>query len=75
MDIDRTVTQMARAARQAAGMISRCNTAQKNRALTIMADLLEQQVETIFRENRRDLKRSEQAGLSGAMVDRLAVSE
>jgi glutamate-5-semialdehyde dehydrogenase len=75
MDIDRTIRQMARDARQAAGVISRCDTAQKNQALTVMADLLERQAETIFRENRKDLKRAEEAGLSKAMVDRLTVSE
>jgi hypothetical protein len=75
MDIDRTIRQMARDARQAAGVISRCDTAQKNQALTVMADLLERQAETIFRENRKDLKRAKEAGLSKAMVDRLTVSE
>jgi glutamate-5-semialdehyde dehydrogenase len=40
-----------------------------------MADLLEQQADTIFRENRKDLDRAEAAGLSAAMVDRLKVDE
>ena len=75
MDIDRTIRQMAREARQAAGVISRCATAKKNIALTNMADLLEQQAETIFQKNRKDLKRAGEAGLSGAMVDRLTVTE
>ena len=48
MDIDRTIRQMARDAKQAAGVISRCATDQKNRALTNMADFLEQQAETII---------------------------
>ena len=66
---------MAREAKQAAGVISRCATAQKNQALTNMADLLEQQAENIFQENRKDLKRAGDAGLSDAMVDRLTVTE
>ncbi|MCB2146708.1 MAG: glutamate-5-semialdehyde dehydrogenase [Deltaproteobacteria bacterium] len=74
MDIDRIIRQMARDAKQAAGVISRCATAQKNQALTNMADLLEQQAETIFQENRKDLKRAGEAGLSRAMVDRLTVT-
>ncbi|WP_319409088.1 glutamate-5-semialdehyde dehydrogenase [uncultured Desulfosarcina sp.] len=74
MDIDRIIRQMARDAKQAAGVISRCATAQKNQALTNMADLLEQQAETIFQENRKDLERAGDAGLSGAMVDRLTVT-
>jgi glutamate-5-semialdehyde dehydrogenase len=75
MDIDRTIRQMARDAKQAAGVISRCATAKKNQALTNMADLLEQQAETIFQKNRQDLKRAEDAGLSSAMMDRLTVTE
>jgi glutamate-5-semialdehyde dehydrogenase len=75
MDIDRTIRQMAREARQAAGVISRCAAAQKNQALTNMADLLEQQAETIFQANRKDLKRAQEANLAGAMVDRLTVTE
>ena len=74
MDIDRTIRQMARDARQAAGVMGCCKTDQKNQALTNMADLLEQQAETIVQENRKDLKRAGEAGLSSAMVDRLTVS-
>ena len=74
MDIDRTIRQMARDARQAAGVMGCCPTDQKNQALMNMADLLAQQAETIVRENRRDLKRAGEAGLSSAMVDRLTVT-
>lgn len=75
MDIDRTIGQMAREARQAAGVVGRCPTAQKNQALTTMADLLERQAEILFRENGKDLKRAVQAGLSESMLDRLTVSQ
>ena len=75
MDINRTIRQMARDAKQAAGVISRCATAKKNQALMSMADLLDQQAETIFKENRKDLKQAEDAGLSAAMVDRLTVTD
>jgi glutamate-5-semialdehyde dehydrogenase len=75
MDIERTIRQMAREAKQAAAVISRCTTAQKNRALTTMADMLEQRAETIFQENRKDLKQADEAGLASAMVDRLTVTE
>lgn len=75
MDINRTIRQMARDARQAAGVISRSETARKNQALLNMADLLEHQAETIFKENRKDLKRAGDAGLSAAMLDRLTVTD
>ena len=74
MDIEQTIRQMAVAARQAAGAISRCETRVKNRALTTIADLLEQRSEKIFHENRRDLDQAEESGLSAAMVDRLTIS-
>ena len=75
MDIENTVRQMARDAKTAAATISRSSTDQKNQALFAMADLLEQQAQKIFAENRKDLERAQAAGLSSAMVDRLTVSE
>ena len=75
MDIEKTIGQMARDAKSAAGTVSRSTTDQKNLALLTMADLLEQQAQSIFMENRKDLERAQAAGLSTAMVDRLAVSE
>jgi len=74
MDIEQTIRQMALAAKQAAGVIGRCDTAVKNQALMMIADLLEQQAETIFQENRKDLQQAAEAGLSPAMVDRLTIS-
>ncbi|MBR9987432.1 MAG: glutamate-5-semialdehyde dehydrogenase [Desulfosarcina sp.] len=74
MDIDQTIRQMARDARQAAGVIGCSATDQKNQALMNMADLLAQQAETIVQENHKDLKRAGEAGLSRAMVDRLTVT-
>ena len=75
MDINPIIRQMARDARQAAGVIGRCPTTRKNQALTQMADLLERQAERIYRENRKDVERALEAGLSTAMVDRLTVTE
>lgn len=75
MDIEQTIRQMAKDARQAAGAIGRCTTAQKNQALATMADLLERQAETVFKENGKDLRRAAKAGLSQAMLDRLTVTE
>ena len=75
MDIEKTIRQMALDAKAAAGVISRSTTDQKNQALYAMADLLENQAQMIFAENRKDLERARAAGLSAAMVDRLTVSE
>ncbi len=73
MDIEATIQQMTIAARQAATVMARCETAVKNEALRTIADRLEQQAETIFQENRNDLQQAEAAGLSAAMVDRLTI--
>jgi glutamate-5-semialdehyde dehydrogenase len=75
MDIDQTIGRMARDAKKAAAIIGRSTTDRKNLALTTMARLLEQQAQPIFEENRKDLARAREAGLSAAMVDRLAVTE
>ena len=75
MDIQQTIAQMARDAKNAAGVIGRCDTARKNRVLTTMADLLEARAQALYRENRKDLERAEAAGLSAAMIDRLTISE
>lgn len=75
MNIAQTIRQMAQNARQAAGAIGRCSTDAKNRALETMADLLAQEAPAIFQENRKDLERGRAAGLSTAMLDRLAVTE
>ena len=48
MDIDRTIHQMAVAARQAAGAISRCETRVKNQALTTIAGLIPLMTERSF---------------------------
>ena len=75
MDIETTVQQMARDARAAAAAMARCDTTRKNRTLLNMADLLEEQADMLYRENRRDLERAEAAGLSPAMLDRLTITE
>ena len=75
MEITKTIEKMARDARKASSAISRCATDLKNKALITIADMMEQQAETIFRENRKDLEGGQAAGLSAAMLDRLAVTE
>jgi glutamate-5-semialdehyde dehydrogenase len=74
MDIDQTIRQMAIDAKQAAAVISRCETDRKNQALIRMADLLEQQADGIYQENHKDLQQAEATGLPAAMVDRLTIS-
>jgi glutamate-5-semialdehyde dehydrogenase len=73
MTIESTITGMARAARDAAHKLSRVSSEQKNSALLTIAAGLEREADFIQAENRKDLLRAEEMGLSGAMIDRLTV--
>lgn len=70
-DLTRSLGQRARAA--AAGM-ARAGAAQKNAALRELAALLRANVETLGRENEKDLARARVAGLAEPMVDRLKLT-
>ncbi|UCD77423.1 MAG: glutamate-5-semialdehyde dehydrogenase [Desulfobacterales bacterium] len=70
-----TIKEMARAARQAAKQLGRVTTDQKNAALLLIADYLVKEAAFIKEENRRDLSRAEDLGLSSAMIDRLTIKE
>jgi glutamate-5-semialdehyde dehydrogenase len=65
---------MARAARDAAHKLGRVSSRQKNAALHAIADGLEKQADFIQSQNKKDLRRAEEMGLSGAMIDRLTVT-
>ncbi len=51
------------------------NTRKKNTILQAMADELEKRKEEVFEANAKDMHEAEQAGLSGAMLDRLLLTE
>jgi len=73
MTLQATITTMAHAARDAAHKLGRVSSEQKNTALFTIAAGLEQEADFIRAENHKDLLRAEEMGLSGAMIDRLAV--
>lgn len=75
MTIESTITDMAKAARNAANKLGRVSSAQKNAALHAIADGLAKEAGFIQSENKKDLVRAEELGLSGAMVDRLTVRD
>ena len=66
---------MAKAARDAARQLGRFSSEQKNAALLATAAGLEKEADFIKAENRKDLSRAEDMGLSGAMVDRLTIKD
>jgi glutamate-5-semialdehyde dehydrogenase len=68
----RTIGQNARAASR---LMSRAETAAKNKALIAIAEALEAGAETLIAENRKDLDAGRERGLDGAMLERLDINE
>jgi glutamate-5-semialdehyde dehydrogenase len=70
-----SVTEICRAAKRAARQLATIDTATKNAALLAMADALEARTSEILEANARDLEAGREAGLSSALMDRLALDE
>lgn len=66
---------MGQAAKQAAFQLATASTAQKNKALLIIADELEANASTILAANAQDIELGRQAGLTDALLDRLLLNE
>lgn len=73
--IDKTIQKMAEAARGAAREMGRCSADVKNAVLLDIAAGLQDEAVFIQRENKKDLARAKEMGLSAAMIDRLTVSD
>src|ERR687894_1026180 len=71
----RTVTDICLAAKAAARELAQVDSATKDRALLAMASALEARVGEILEANVRDLEAGRESGLSGALMDRLALDE
>jgi glutamate-5-semialdehyde dehydrogenase len=68
----RTIGQNARAASR---LMSRAETAAKNKALLAIAEALEAGAATLIAENQKDLEAGRQRGLDSAMLERLDINE
>lgn len=66
---------MGIAAKEAAFHLATASTAQKNKALAIIADELEANATTILEANAKDIERGREAGLTDALLDRLLLNE
>lgn len=66
---------MGKAAKQAAFQLATASTAQKNRALALIADELEANASDILAANAKDIELGRAAGLSDALLDRLLLNE
>jgi glutamate-5-semialdehyde dehydrogenase len=70
-----SVGDICREARAAARVLAQVDTATKNRALHAIADALVARAAEILEANARDLAAGREAGLSGALMDRLRLDD
>ncbi|EGQ8232865.1 glutamate-5-semialdehyde dehydrogenase [Vibrio parahaemolyticus] len=69
------LTNMGKAAKDAAFELATAPTAQKNQALAIIADELEANSAAILAANAKDIELGREAGLTDALLDRLLLNE
>ena len=67
--------EMGKAAKQAAFELSQLSSAQKNHALQLIAEQLEQQKDRILEENAKDIQIAKENGLTESLLDRLLLTE
>ena len=65
--------RLAKQAKAASRQLAPISSAEKNHALHLMADQLEAQNDYLVAENKKDLDAAERAGISEAIVDRIAL--
>lgn len=75
MSIREKLIQQAKEGKKAAGVLANISTKVKDQALMAIAAELENSMELIIQENRKDLEAGREAGLSKAMLDRLELNE
>ena len=64
---------LGKRAKAAARQLAQVPTADKNQALSLMADQIEKQRSFLIAENRKDLESAKNAGASRALLDRIAL--
>ncbi|MBT4482890.1 MAG: gamma-glutamyl-phosphate reductase, partial [Candidatus Latescibacteria bacterium] len=75
MDITTHVFEKAKKAKNAAVKMACIESAQKNRALRAMADALIDNKHAVREANEKDLAKADDYGLTGAMIDRLTLTD
>ena len=75
MNLGSMIQTMAADGRVAARLMAKAATEAKNRALRATAALLRQRRDDICAENEKDLVAAEKAGLTGAKLDRLRITD
>ena len=74
MDVQSYMHGVGRAARSAARLVAKADTATKNKALSVIARALERTGKTLLQANARDIAAARKAQLDEAGVDRLTLS-
>src|SRR5262245_6744872 len=69
-----TALGLGKRAKAAARLLAPLSSAEKNKALLLMADKLEARSAFLVEENRKDLDFAKNAGVSGAVLDRIALN-
>jgi len=75
MEPDRIIADLAVPARRAAAVLAASRGEKRNTALLACAKVIRDDTDRLQSENRKDLARGEEFGLSRAMVDRLTLDE
>ena len=70
-----TVQQLGQNAKGCAAQINTASTADKNRALSVIAEELEAGVKQIIEENKKDIATAREMGIPETMIDRLMLDE
>jgi glutamate-5-semialdehyde dehydrogenase len=75
VSIEEEIMEIARRAKEAGSALAQASTHLKDRALMRMAELIDKNRDSILEENRKDVESAKDAGLSGAIVDRLILNQ
>ncbi|MDQ7031655.1 MAG: glutamate-5-semialdehyde dehydrogenase [Desulfonauticus sp.] len=75
MDLREEILDLAKRAKNASKKLAYVDTNQKNKALLELASLLEENKQSIFNENKKDLEAAKARGLSAAKIDRLKITD
>ncbi|MCF8085755.1 MAG: glutamate-5-semialdehyde dehydrogenase [Desulfohalobiaceae bacterium] len=74
-DIAKQMTDLARETKAASRKLVSASGEARSRALDRLAELLQQEKESIFEANAEDLRAAEASGMAGAMLDRLRLGD
>ncbi len=69
------LTEMGQAAKEAAVVLARLSSNEKNNALKASADALEKNIHEVLEANKKDVEAAVANGIKGAFIDRLTLTE